>query len=123
MTGSRRWQPLLVLPLLSGCVIGLDGPVTYETEQGFQNRTSYVESGTNQPARYVSIVRNVGEPAESVAFRVTLREDGKVVWVGSAVAEDVQTGEDVIVTFVGDRPLPDGSQSVQWDVTDVKRQR
>lgn len=107
--------------MLSGCVIGLDGPVSYETEQGFQNRTSYVESGTNTPARYVSVVRNIGEPAESVAFRVTLREDGKVVWVGRAVAVDVQTGEDITVTFVGDRPLPAGSQVIQWDVTDVKR--
>jgi methionine-rich copper-binding protein CopC len=67
-------------------------------------------------------VRNVGAPARTAEFVVTLRDGVDVVWVGRADVEDVDTGEDVRgVQYEGDRPLPDGAYSIDWHVVSVQR--
>lgn len=106
---------------LTGCVVGRDGPVEYETEQGFQHRFSSIEQRGDGPLRFLSDVTNVGPPAKSAEFMVVLRDGARVVWVGRAEVEDIDTGEGITVAYEGDRPVPDGVHTSDWQVVSVQR--
>ena len=133
-TGARRaaghgGRPRArALPLSGALLVGLLGCTPTPdlssplVQQGFRHTGGYTESGTATPARLVDRVVNEGAAARSATFVVVLKEeDGRTVWTGSATVRDVAAGEEVVVVYTSDQPLPDGDQFQLWHVADVVR--
>jgi hypothetical protein len=114
----------LLCVLVAGCSQEPDF-TEQAVQEGFRKLPagSYKEQSGDGPLRLVDRYRNEGEAARSATFVLTLREDeeGRTVWVGRATATDLEPGEEFVVTYEGDEPVPDGDQYLQWRVEDVVR--